>query len=157
MVIWNEREYEVPDNQVANDLDTIDALQNCGILKYFQIPGMKEHVCLLEYIIEMWDPDQEHFVVGFHILTIEIEDIYFLTGLSMRGSPVVLSRAWKGEGSLDDIIDQHFSLGIEFQLGKLVIKYLVDLPLRIVVYTIDRVASTRAAHLTGRSHMLYAL
>ena len=70
---------------------------------------------LLEYIIDMWDPDQDNFVVGFHIMPIEIEDIYFLTSLSMRGSLVVLSGAWGGEGSLDDMIDQHFSLGIESQ------------------------------------------
>ena len=74
---------------------------------------MKAHVQLLEYIINMWDPEKENFVVGVHILPIEIKDIYFPTGLSMRGSPAVLSRARGGEGSLDDIIDQHCSLGIE--------------------------------------------
>ena len=58
-------------------------------------------------------------MVGVHILPIEVEDIYFLIGLSMRGSPIVLSRARGGEGSLDDIIDQHFSLGIEGQSIKL--------------------------------------
>ena len=47
---------------------------------------MKVHVQLLEYIIDMWDADQEHFVVGVHILPIEIEDIYFLTSLS-EGKP----------------------------------------------------------------------
>ena len=74
---------------------------------------MKGHVRLLEYIIDMWDLYQENFVVGVHILPMEVEDIYFLTGLSMRGSPVVLSRARGGETSLDDIIDQNCSLGIE--------------------------------------------
>ena len=118
---------------------------------------MKAHVRLLEYIIDMWDPDQDHFVVGVHILPIEIEDIYFLTGLSMRESPIVLSGARKGEGSFDDIIDRHCSLGTDSQLGKLSIKSLVDLPLRKVVYAIGRVAGTRDSHLTGRSHMLYAL
>ena len=96
-------------------------------------------------------------MVGFHILPIEIEEIYFLTGLSMRGSPILLSGAQGGESSLDDIIDQHCSLGTESQLGKLQIKYLVDLPLRIVVYTIDKVVGTRASYLTSRSHMLYPL
>ena len=96
-------------------------------------------------------------MVGVHILPIEVEDIYFLTGLSMRGSPVVLSGARGGEGSLDDIIDQHCSLGTESQSGKLQIKSLVDLPLRTMVYTIGKVAGTRASHLPSRSHMLYAL
>ena len=93
MVIWKEREHEVPYNQATNDPATIEALWNCRLLKYFRIPGMKVHIRLLEYIIDIWDLDQEHFVVGVHILPIEVEDIYFLTGLSMRGSPIVLSRA----------------------------------------------------------------
>ena len=105
----------------------------------------------------MWDPNQDNFLVVVHILPIEIEDIYFLTGLLMRRSPVVLSGARGGEGSLDDIIDQHCSLGIEPQSGKLQFKSIVDLPLRIVVYTIGKVEGTRASHLTSRSHMLYAL
>ena len=78
---------------------------------------MKAHIRLLEYIINMWDPDQEHFVVGVHIFPIEIEDIYVLINLSMRGSQEVLSGARGGEGSLDDIIDQHCALGIEAQSG----------------------------------------
>ena len=118
---------------------------------------MKAHVQLLDYIINMWDPEQKNFVVGVHILPIETKDIYFLTGLSTRGSPVVLSGARGGEVSLDDIIDQHCSLGTESQSGMIAIKSLVDLRLRTVVYTIDGVAGTRDAHLTGRSHMLYAL
>ena len=58
-------------------------------------------------------------MLGVYILPIEVEDIYFLTGLSMRGSPVVLSGARGGEGSLEDIIDQRFSLGTESQSEKL--------------------------------------
>ena len=115
MVIWKEREHEVLDNQFANDPATIDALQNCGLLKYFQIPQMKSHFRLLEYIIDMWDPDQDHFMVGVHILPIEIKDIYFLTDLSMQGIHIVLSGARKGEGSLDDIIDQYCSFGTQSQ------------------------------------------
>ena len=93
MVIWKEMEHEVLDAQAVNDPNTIEALLNCELLKYFWIPGIKAHVQMLEYIINMWDPDQDHFVVGVHILPIEIEDIYFLIGLSMRGSPMVLSRS----------------------------------------------------------------
>ena len=104
----------------------------------------------------MWDLDQEHFVVGVHILPIEVEDIYFLTVLSMRGIPTVLSGAQGGETS-DDNIDQYCTLGIESQSRKLQIKSIVDLPLRTMVYTIGRVAGTRSSHLTARSHMLYAL
>ena len=58
---------------------------------------------------------------------------------------------------MDDIIDQDCGLGTESQSGKLRIQSIVDLPLRIVVYTIGKVAGTRASHLTIKSHMLYDL
>ena len=96
-------------------------------------------------------------MVGIHILPIEIEDIYFLTGLSMRRILVALSRARGGDTSLDDIIDQHCALGTKPQYGKLRIQSIVYIPLRIVVYTIGKVARTRSTHLTTRSHMMYAL
>ena len=96
-------------------------------------------------------------MVGIHTLSIEIEDIYFLTGLSRRENPVVLSRARRGETSLDDLIDQYCALGRESQFGKLRIQSIVDCPLMIVVYTIEKVAGTRSSHLTTRSHMLYDL
>ena len=118
---------------------------------------MKAYVCLLEYIIGMWDPDQENFVVGIHTLSIEIEYIYFLNRLSRRGSPVFLSGAQRGETSLDDLIDQYYALGTESQSGKLHIQSIADYPLRKVVYTIKMVARTRSTHLTTKSHMLYAL
>ena len=119
--------------------------------------GVKAHIRVLEYIINMWDPDQEHFVVGVHIFPIEIEDIYFLTGLSMRGSQEVLSGARGGDGSLDDIIDRHCALGTKAQYGKLKIRSIVNLPLRTMVYTIVKVVGIRYTHLTTQSHMLYAL
>ena len=58
MVIWKEREHEVPYHQYANDPANIKALRNYKLLKYFQVPGMKTHIQLLKYIIGMWDPNQ---------------------------------------------------------------------------------------------------
>ena len=118
---------------------------------------MKAYIHLLEYIIDMWDIEQGHFVVGVHILPIEIEDIYFLTGLSRRGRPMVLSKARGGDPSLDELIDQYYALGTEYQSRKLCIQSIVDRPLRMVVYMIGKVSRTRFSHLTTRSHMLYAL
>ena len=57
MVTWKERAHEVPNHQDVSDPETIEALQNYGLLKYFQVPSMKEHIRLLEYIIGMCDPE----------------------------------------------------------------------------------------------------
>jgi hypothetical protein len=58
---------------------------------------MRAQVRLLEYLVRMWDPDQRVFIVGAHTLAIDIEDIYFLTRLSRRGSYVSLTGS-KGGG-----------------------------------------------------------
>jgi hypothetical protein len=39
----------------------------------------------------MWDVDQHVFHVGAHSLSLYIEDIYFLMGLSHRGAHVTLT------------------------------------------------------------------
>jgi hypothetical protein len=43
---------------------------------------MRAQVHLLEFLVKMWEPDEQVFKVGVHDLALEIEDIYFLTGLS---------------------------------------------------------------------------
>ena len=72
---------------------------------------MRAYVHLLEYFICMWDPDQQHFQVGTHALTIDVEDIYFLTRLSWRGIPMVLTGSRGGEMSVDDLIDKYCMVG----------------------------------------------
>ena len=58
MVIWKQHEHEIDDVQAANDPVTVRSLRECGMLKYFRVPEIKEYVRLLEYIIHMWDLDQ---------------------------------------------------------------------------------------------------
>ena len=45
---------------------------------------------LLEMLVDYWDPDSESFRIDGMSLTIEVEDIYFITGLSRRGEVVNL-------------------------------------------------------------------
>jgi hypothetical protein len=82
---WREREHEEDDVIARNNPGTIATLRDCGLLKFFRILGMRAQVRLLEYLVLMWDPDQQLFHVGVHTFSLDIEDIYFLTGLSRRG------------------------------------------------------------------------
>ena len=54
---WHEREHEEDKKIAENNLPTIAALRDCGLLKYFRIPGMNAQVRLLEYLVRMWDPN----------------------------------------------------------------------------------------------------
>ena len=82
MVIWKERQHDLEDVATARDAGCLGALQDCGLLKFFQTPSMISHPHLLEYILQMWSLEQQYFEIGIHVLTIEVEDIYFLIGLS---------------------------------------------------------------------------
>jgi hypothetical protein len=88
---WREREHEEDNANAENHPPTIAALRDYGLLKYFRISGMRAQVRLLEFLVRMWDPDQQVFNVGAHTLSIDIEDIYFLTGLSRHGYYVSLT------------------------------------------------------------------
>ena len=82
MVIYKERENEFNDSQAANNPNVMFELIECELLKLFRVLGMRVHDRLIDHLIRMWDPEQQHFQLGTHILTLDVEDIYFLTGLS---------------------------------------------------------------------------
>ena len=81
MVIWKERTHDDEDAATQRNVGCISTLQDYGILNFFRTPSMVSHERLLEHILQMWNPEQQYFEVGAHILTVEVEDIYFLTGL----------------------------------------------------------------------------
>jgi hypothetical protein len=72
---WCEREHEEDNAMAQNHPPTIASLRDCGLLNYFLIPGMRDQVKLLEYLVRMWYPDQQVFHVGVHTLSLDIEDI----------------------------------------------------------------------------------
>jgi hypothetical protein len=58
MLEWRERENEEDDSIAGNDPGTVAVLRDCGLLKFFRIPGMRAQLRLLEYLVHMWDVDQ---------------------------------------------------------------------------------------------------
>ena len=86
MVIeWREHEHKGADNEALDHPDTIDTLRQCGLLKYFRISLMRSETSLLQLLIGYWDLDHLLFMVDDEPLLLEVEDIYFLTGLSCQG------------------------------------------------------------------------
>jgi hypothetical protein len=96
MLEWREREHEMEDQITGNDPNTMLALQRCGLEKFFQIHDMRAQVRLLEFLVKMWEPNEQVFKVKVHDLALETEDIYFLTGLSrMRRVSVFVLDSWE--------------------------------------------------------------
>jgi hypothetical protein len=88
MIEWKEREHEMDDLAALRSPRTRAALRACGLLKFFKLQKMKREILLLEHMIGLWDVVEQGFRIGTQLLTIELEDVYFLTGLSKRGVPI---------------------------------------------------------------------
>ena len=58
---WREREHEEEDMISLHDLVTVNALRNCGLLKFFCISSMRAHISLLQYMLDSWDPINQVF------------------------------------------------------------------------------------------------
>ena len=118
MLEWREREHEEEDAIAGNDSGTVAALQDCGLLKFFRILGMRAQLRLLKYLVHMWDMDQQLFHVGVHTLTIDIEDIYFLTGLSQHGYHATLTGGRGGRLPMSEYVRQYCVPEAERSKGK---------------------------------------
>ena len=113
----------------------MDALRGCGLLKIFNVPSMRSHVRLMEYILRTWNPEQQHFKVGAHILTMEVEYIYLLTGLSRCRAPILLTGPRGGDVTTHELIDRHCFPGTQMCGKKIPIKEVMDFPLCTMFFT----------------------
>lgn len=84
---WREREHESNDLEALADPAIMQALRTCGLLKYWLIPGVKAQPDLMTWLIRNWNVQEQCFVIGDHRITIDVDDIYFLTGL-LVGEPI---------------------------------------------------------------------
>jgi hypothetical protein len=127
MIEWKEREHEMDDITALRSPRTQASLRACGLLKFFKLQKMKSEVLLLEHIIGLWDINEQGFHIGAQLLTIELEDVYFLTGLSKRGVPI----AFIGQRTLPEQVDvylaRHCVPGARLVGGRIPIKDIRDL------------------------------
>jgi hypothetical protein len=89
-VRWRERDWELLQEEVAEARPVVRAsLAASGLLKFFECPLIRAQEYLLQFLIEMWSPEQHFFLVrGEQVAFTAVEDIYFLTGLPFRGTPL---------------------------------------------------------------------
>jgi hypothetical protein len=133
------------------------ALQECGLLKFFKIQGMRSQLRLLEYLVHMWHVNEQAFHVGVHTLTLHIDEFYFLMRLSCQGSRVSLSGSRGGGEPMDYYVAHHCIPGMEKNSGNVSIRDVRDLPLRTILYTITRMVGNVTPHMDFQSHFQYAI
>ena len=118
---------------------------------------MSSHVRLCEYIVRMWNSEQQYLEVGAHVLIVEVEEIYFLTGLSRRGAPISLTGSHGRDITTRELIDRHCVPGTGTSGKKIPIRVVKDRALRIVFFTMQRVEGSQGVHQASRAHILYDL
>ena len=80
--------------------------------------------------------------MGAHILTVEVEDIYFLTSLLRWGAPISLTGSHGRDITTIELIDRHCAPGIATLGKKIPIRSVTDRDLWIVLFTMQRVAGS---------------
>jgi hypothetical protein len=105
----------------------------------------------------MWDPDQQVFHVVVHTLSLDIEDIYFLTRLSWRGYHVILTGSRGGGLPMSEYYRLHYVPEAERSKGKVAIWGVRDLTLHAILFTIARMAGSIAPHMALQIYFQYAI
>ena len=92
MVIeWREREHGEEDELAMENETCMNALKNCGLKNFFLKPCLRAQPELLQYLINIWDADEQVFKLRDQVLELEVSDVYFITGLSRRGPVPILT------------------------------------------------------------------
>jgi hypothetical protein len=90
--------------------------------------------------------------VGVHTLSLDIEDIYFLTGLSQQGYYVSLTGSRGGGMQMSEYCCLHCVLEAERKKGKVAIWGVRYLTLRTILFTIAWMARIFAPHMALQSY-----
>ena len=79
---WREMEHGDVEEAMKGDLMAQQALCACGLYKFWCLGSLRAKPRLLQMLVDYWDPYFESFHIDGMSLRIEVEDIYFITGLS---------------------------------------------------------------------------
>ena len=130
------------DQYALQSAPTVHTLRQNGLLKLFCTSPMQFNVCLLEFLINYQDHDLGAFDLQGEILEIALEDIYFIVGLSQRGTLVNLEGTSRGGDllSVQDYINTYCTPGTQKRGTCIPIVHIRSLPLEVLVSTVVRVA-----------------
>ena len=86
-----EREHGEEDEMAMENEACMNALKNCGLKKFFLTPCLRAQPELLQYLVSIWDENEEVFKLRDQVLELEVSDVYFIIGLSGRGPITILT------------------------------------------------------------------
>jgi hypothetical protein len=144
---WREREHEEVDVAIERHVGAQLPLKICVIYKFWALKGMRAQVRLLQMLVNLWDPKTEAFNLNGKPLRIEVDDIYFLIGLSHRGEVVNL-KSWRDGGgmNIEDYIATHCVASIDKVGSQLPIGVIENLSLKIIALVLTWISGSASLH-----------
>ena len=107
--------------------------------------------------MDAWDVDDQVFRLRDQALELDVSDVYFITGLSRRGArPILIGSRPSGEKMIE-VMDR-VCPGAQFgrNSAKVDIATVLDLVLRVILFTITRAAGVQVPHEASKNHLLLA-
>jgi hypothetical protein len=155
-VRWRERDWAQLREAVAIEGPGVRAtLATCGLLKFFECPLIRAQEYLLQFLLQMWSPELHCFLVrGEKIPFTAVEDVYFLTGLPFRGTPLPAEPVLPRTTSLAEI-GRRYCSGQDFMSGTVVSISAIDsLAHRCIAAMIVRVYGSLATQRISGGQLL---
>jgi hypothetical protein len=153
---WRERDWAQLRDAVAIEEPGVRAtLATCGLLKFFECPLIWAQEYLLQFLIQMWSLELHCFLMrGEQIPFTAVEDVYFLTGLPFRGTPLPAELVLPRSTLLADI-GQRYCSGQNFMSGTVVSISAIDsLVHRCIAVMIVRVYGSLATQRISGGQLL---
>ena len=102
-------------------------------------------------LVDYWDPKSESFHIDEMSLTIEIEDIYFITGLSWRGEVLNLhSHGPRGGLTIDEYIVVYCFPDMERVGSQISTKSIQVLGPKAILLALGRIVGLASLHQASR-------
>ena len=79
---WRECKHEYAERAVQGDIIAQQALRACILYKFWCLGSLRDNPRLLQMLVDYWDLDTKTFQIDGMPLSLEVEDIYFITRLS---------------------------------------------------------------------------
>jgi hypothetical protein len=113
---------------------------------------------MIKMLVGYWEPESESLNIDGKPLRIEVEDIYFLTGLSRQGEVVNLKSRGVGSGmKIEEYIDAHYVAGTPKVGIQVPIQAINNLSLKIIVLVLNKITGSTSLHQASRPLMFYAI
>ena len=153
-----EREHGDVEEAVQGDIMAQQALRTCGLYKFQHLGSLRAKPRLFQLLVDYWYPESESCQLDGMSLSIEVEDIYFIIGLPLRGEVVNFrSHGSGGKMAIDEYIVVYCLPDTEKVGSQILTNDIQNLGLKYILLELGRIAGLASLHQASRPMMFYVV